>query len=80
MQVSEVLKSDDIVKQNFEFISPPHLNNNLLKLSYILIFYVFSLGLRNNGIIVVKENITSRISSSNKDDYKNLSVAASICQ
>ena len=40
-------------------LSPPHLNNNLLKLSYILIFYVFSLGLRNNGIIVVKENITS---------------------
>ena len=40
-------------------ISNLHLNTNPLKLSYILISYLFSLGLRNNGIIIVKENITS---------------------
>ena len=52
------MKSDDFVNQNFEFNNTPHFKYPL-KLSYILIFYVFSLGLRNNGIIVVKENITS---------------------
>ena len=58
MQVSEV-PSNQMILLNQKRISSPLLNINSLKLSYILIFHVFSLGLRNNGIIVVKENITS---------------------